>query len=467
MGSLYGKKKMRPRHGFHRRRLFRNTDGNAAPPQAASTHRRHDGISFEEAWRKRGIMTGQGLLGMAGLLALAWAISEDRRSIPWRTVAGGLLLQFLLALLLLKVPGTTAVFFLLNRGVEAIQTATDAGSSFVFGYLGGGPAPFAAINPGASFVLAFRALPLVLTISAISALLFHWGILQRIVLAFAWLLRRSMGVGGALGLGAAVHIFVGMIEAPLLVRPYLARMARGELFAIMSCGMAGIAGTMMVLYASILGPVIPNALGNILIASLISTPAALAVSALMVPFLPGDAAGQFHIDVPAANAIDAIVKGTTDGIGLLVNIVAMLLVLVALVSLVNIGLSTLPDVAGGPITVQRGLGGLFAPVMWAIGMPWDDAVTAGGLMGTKTVLTEFVAYLDLAGLPESALSPRARLMTTYALCGFANFASLGIMIGGLGAMVPERKIEVVRLAAKSILSGTIATCLSGAVVGLL
>ncbi|HXP97272.1 MAG TPA: Na+ dependent nucleoside transporter N-terminal domain-containing protein, partial [Telmatospirillum sp.] len=240
-------------------------------------------------------MAGQGLLGMAGLLALAWLISEDRRSIPWKTVFGGLLLQLMLALLLLKVPGTTNVFFLLNHGVEALQTATDAGSGFVFGYLGGGPLPFAETKPGASFILAFRALPLVLTISAISALLFHWGVLQRIVLGFAWLLRRSMGVGGALGLGAAVHIFVGMIEAPLLVRPYLARMARGELFGIMTCGMAGIAGTMMVIYASILGPVIPNALGNILIASLISTPAGLAVSALMVPFVPGDAAGQFHI----------------------------------------------------------------------------------------------------------------------------------------------------------------------------
>lgn len=410
---------------------------------------------------------GQGLLGTAALLALAWAVSEERRAIPWRTVASGILLQWALALLLLKVPGATNVFFLLNRGVEALQTATDAGSGFVFGYLGGAPAPFAQIKPGADFILAFRALPLVLTISALSALFFHWGILQRVVMSFAWLLRRTMGVGGALGLGAAVHIFVGMIEAPLLVRPYLARMSRGELFAIMSCGMAGIAGTMMVLYASILGPVIPNALGNILIASLISTPAALAVSALMVPFVPGDATGQFHLENPPANAVDAIVKGTTDGIGLLVNIVAMLLVLVALMTLVNMALSLLPDIAGAPLTVQRGLGGLFAPLMWGIGMPWHDALTAGALMGTKTVLTEFVAYLDLAALPGDALDPRSRLMLTYALCGFANFGSLGIMIGGLGVMIPERKTEVIHLAAKSILSGTIATCLSGAVVGLL
>lgn len=412
-------------------------------------------------------MAGQGLLGTAALLFLAWVLSERRGSIPWRTVAGGILLQWLLAVLLLKVPGTADVFFLLNRGVEALQTATDAGSAFVFGYLGGAPAPFAQARPGADFILAFRALPLVLTISALSALFFHWGILQRVVMGFAWLLRRSMGVGGALGLGAAVHIFVGMIEAPLLIRPYLSRLSRGELFAVMSCGMAGIAGTMMVLYASILGPVIPNALGNILIASLISTPAALAVAALMVPFVPGDAGGQFHLENPPANAVDAIVKGTTDGIGLLVNIVAMLLVLVALMTLVNMVLSILPEMGGAPLTFQRGLGWLFSPLMWAIGMPWHDALTAGTLMGTKTVLTEFVAYLDLAALPADALAPKSRLILTYALCGFANFGSLGIMIGGLNAMIPERKAEVIELASKSILSGTIATCLSGAVVGLL
>jgi CNT family concentrative nucleoside transporter len=412
-------------------------------------------------------MTGQGVLGIVGLLALAWAVSENRRAVPWRTVLAGLVLQMALAILFLKVPGSAGIFLLLNRIVLALQTATDAGASFVFGYLAGGPAPFAEAHPEASFILAFRALPLVLTISALSSLLFHWGIMQKIVAAFAWLLRRSMGVGGALGLGAAVHVFVGMIEAPLLVRPYLARMSRGELFAMMSCGMAGIAGTMMVIYAAILGPVIPNALGNILIASLISTPAALAVGALMVPFAADDEPRRLELDHRAANFMDAIVRGTTDGIGLLVNIAAMLLVLVALVTLVNIGLAALPTVGGAPITVQRAIGCLFAPVMWAIGMPWSEALTAGALMGAKTVLNEFVAYLGLAALPVDALSPRSRLMVTYALCGFANLGSLGIMIGGLGAMVPERRGEIIPLAAKSIVSGTIATCLSGAVVGLL
>jgi CNT family concentrative nucleoside transporter len=413
-------------------------------------------------------MQGHGWVGLVLLVGLAWSLSENRRAVPWRTVAAGFALQLGLALLLLKVPGATSVFFLLNDAVEAVQKATDAGTAFVFGYLGGGALPFVETRPGASFILAFRALPLVLTISAIASLLFHWGIMQRVVMGFAWVLRRTMGVGGALGLGAAVHVFVGMIEAPLLVRPYLAKMSRGELFALMSCGMAGIAGTMMMLYASILGPVIPNALGNILIASLISTPAALSMAALMVPFaVGGDDPQDFLGQHRAAGALDAIVKGTTDGVGLLVNIVAMLLVVVALVTLLNMALALLPGWDGEPVTLQRMLGVVFAPVMWAIGMSWPEAVTAGNLMGSKTVLNEFVAYLHLAALPETALSPRSRLMLTYALCGFANFGSLGIMIGGLGSMVPERKAEVLSLGLKSILSGTLATCASGAVVGLL
>jgi CNT family concentrative nucleoside transporter len=412
-------------------------------------------------------MALQGLLGIAGLLALAFLISEDRRNIPWRTVIAGLALQLILAILMLHVPGMTRFFLVLNRVVDAMQSATDHGTAFVFGYLGGAPLPFVEARPGSTFILAFRALPMILTISALASLLFHWGILQKLVAAFAWLLRRSMGVGGALGLAASVHVFVGMIEAPLLIRPYLASIARGELFALMSCGMAGIAGTMMVIYATMLGPVIPNALGNILIASLISTPAALAVAALMVPFHPTAKDAKLTGDDPSHGAMDAIVKGTSDGVTMIVNVIAMLIVLVALVALADKAMTVLPFYHGEPITLERIAGAAFAPVMWAVGMPWDDAVVAGRLMGSKTVLNEFIAYLDLAALPADALSPRSRLMVTYALCGFANCGSIGILIGGIGAMIPERKREVVVLGGKSVVSGTIATCLSAAVVGLL
>jgi concentrative nucleoside transporter, CNT family len=311
-------------------------------------------------------------------------------------------------------------------------------------------------------------LPLVLVISALATLLFYWGVLQRIVQGFAWVLRRSIGVGGPLGLGAAVHIFVGHIEAPLLIRPYLVRLARGELFALMSCGMAGIAGTVMVLYAAILGPVIPDALGNILIASVISTPAALSVAALMVPFRPDPTAeARLALSDPPASAMDAVAKGTGDGIIFLANITAMLVVLVALVSLANMALGLLPQWGGAAITLQRIFAFFFQPVMWLIGIPAAETATAASLMGTKTVLNEFIAYVDLARLPPEALSAHSRLIMTYALCGFANFGSLGIMIGGMGAMVPERKAEIVQLGLRSVLSGTLATCMSGAVVGML
>ncbi len=407
----------------------------------------------------------QAVLGIALLLLLAWALSENRRAIPWRTVAGGIALQWVLALLLLHAAAARAGVMLLNRGMNALQRATDQGTAFVFGYLGGGPLPFAEIHPGASLVLAFKILPLVLVISALSALLTYWGILQRVTAAFAWVLRRSLGLSGALSLGAAVHIFLGMIEAPLLIRPYLARMSRGEIFALMSCGMAGVAGTMMVLYATVLRPVLPDALGAILVASVISTPAALAVAALMVPFDPGDdAAVLLERDAPAG-ALDAVARGTAEGVAPLVGIVTTLLVTVALVSLLNALLGKLPFAEG--VTLQGIFAWPFRPVMWLVGIPWAESGVAAGLMGTKTVLNEFVAYLGLAGLPAGALSAKSREIVTFCLCGFANFGSLGILVGGMGAMVPARRAEIVGLGMRSIVSGTLATCLSGAVAGLL
>jgi CNT family concentrative nucleoside transporter len=410
----------------------------------------------------------RGVLGIFVLLLLAWALGErgqgDRaRRISWRTVVTGLALQAVLALLLLRFPLASQALLLLNRAALALQQATDQGTAFVFGYLGGGALPFTETSPGASFILAFKVLPLVLIISALSALLYYWGVLQAVTRAFAWVLQRAMGISGALALGAAVHIYVGMIEAPLLIRPYLARMQRGELFAVMSCGMAGVAGTVMVVYATLLAPIIPNALGNILICSVISTPAALAVAALMVPFEPSEDRAEITIGEEPTGAFDALVKGTRDGVGPLVGIVTVLLVAVALVALVNMALGQLP----GGITLQGLFALIFRPVMWLIGVPWAESAQAAALMGTKTVLNEFVAYLDFAKLPEGALGPRARLIVTYALCGFANFGSLGILIGGLSAMVPERRHEITALGLRSIVSGTIATCISGAVAGLL
>ena len=409
----------------------------------------------------------RGLLGIACLLLLAWVFSEERRRVPWRTVWSGVALQFALAWLMLRLPLFRSLLLGLNHLALALEQATRAGTSLVFGYLGGSRLPFAESVPGSSFVLAFRALPLVLVVSALSSLLFYWRLLPRVVRFFALLLQKSLGIGGAVGVGAAANVFVGMVESPLLIRPYLAGMSRGELFAVMTCGMSTLAGTVLVLYASILQNVIPDALGQILTASVISAPAALVVAALMVPAQGEASAGEVTFEAPDKSAMDAITRGTGEGLTLLLNIVAMLIVLVALVSLVNQGFGLLPPFNGASLSLQRLLGWLLAPLTWLLGVPWHEALTAGSLLGTKTVLNELVAYLDLAALPPTALGPHSRLIMTYALCGFANFGSLGIMIAGIGTMVPERRGEIVSLGLKSIVAGTLATCMTGAVVGLL
>jgi CNT family concentrative nucleoside transporter len=408
----------------------------------------------------------QGIFGYAVFIALAWAISENRRAVPWRTVAGGVLLQVALAVVILKLPGAQAVFAAMNDALLALEKATRAGTGMVFGYLGGGPLPFAEPYPGAAFVLAFQALPIVLVMSALSALLFHWRILPLLVRAMSWLLERTLGVGGAVGISTAANVFVGMVEAPLLVKPYLARVNRGELFIILAAGMAGVAGTVMALYAGIVGPRVPGALGHILAASFISAPAAIVFAVLMVPPV-GEPTGR-NVELPRldGSSMDAITRGTSEGLQLLLNIVALLVVLVALVALANGVLGLLPH-EGAAWSLQRMLGWCMAPLAWLAGVSWAESATAGALLGTKTVLNELVAFLELAALPADALSARSRVIMTYALCGFANLGSLGIMIGGLTTMVPERRAEILELGPRTLVAGTLATLSCGAVVGVL
>jgi CNT family concentrative nucleoside transporter len=395
------------------------------------------------------------LAGMAGLLALAWAMSENRRAIPWRAVIAGMVLLLILTLVFLKIPLVKSLFMQLNDVLLVLERATLAGTSLVFGYLGGGPAPFQVSDVNSNFVLAFRALPIVLVISALSALLFYWRIVPAIVRGLSFVLEKAMRVGGVVGLSTAANVFVGMVEAPLLVRPYLARLSRGELFAIMAGGMASIAGTVLFLYGSILGRVMPDAVAHLLIASILSAPAALVIAFLMVP--PGLTAGEaLTLKSDAAGSMDALTRGTLEGAQLLLNIVAMLVVFVALVALVNLIIA--------PYTLQGALGWLLAPLAWLAGIPWHEARTAGALLGTKTVINELVAYLDLANAKD--LSERSRMLLTYALCGFANLGSLGIMIGGMGTMAPERRPEIVDLGIKSIIAGTLATCMTSASVAL-
>ena len=411
--------------------------------------------------------TLQSTFGLGVLIGIAWAISENRRAAKAKFVFAGISIQLIFALLLLKLPPLQQIFVHLNEIVLELQNATEAGTSFVFGYLGGGPLPFEESQPGASFILAFRALPLIVIISALTSLLTYWRILPLLVRSFSTLLEKTLGVGGAVGLGTAANIFVGMVEAPLFIRPYLRSLTRSELFVIMCAGMATIAGTVLVLYATILSGTIPDATGQLLTASIISAPAAITIAKLMVPESGEQTAAKLSIDPGATSSMDAVTKGTQNGVQLLLNITAMLVVLVSLVHLFNAGLGVLPEIGGKPITLERLLGYLMAPVSWLMGIPWRDAATAGSLLGTKTILNEFLAYLQLSKLPADELSERSRLIMTYALCGFANLGSLGIMIGGMATMAPERREEIVELGMKSIIAGTLATCCTGAVVGIL
>jgi CNT family concentrative nucleoside transporter len=412
----------------------------------------------------------QSAFGVFALLAIAWIVSENRRNVAWRQAALALLLTFVTAVILLKVPAATRAFAAINHAVDAVAAASKAGTSFVFGYLGGGELPFELKVPGAEFVLALQALPIVLVMSVLTTLLFHWRILPPIVRGFSWALERTLKVGSAVGLSTAANIFLGMVEAPLFIRPYLAKLTRSELFIVMTGGMAGIAGTVLVIYATLLGGIIPDAAAHFVIASVMGAPAAILVSLIMVPESSAQRTGGESVEVAkvASSTMDAIVRGTAAGLELLLNICAMLIVLVALVHLANaIIAAVLPELAGAPITLQRLLGYVMAPVCWLMGIPWDQAATAGALMGLKTILNEFIAYVELSKLPPEALDARSRLIMLYAMCGFANFGSLGIMIAGLSTMAPERRDDVLSLGLKSILSGTIATCLMGAIVGAL
>jgi len=406
------------------------------------------------------------ILGIVVFLGVAWLSSENRRRVSTRMVIAGVGLQLALGAVLLLAPAATRAFVALNQVVLAIEESTQAGTRMVFGFLGGGPLPYEETIPGGSFILAFRGLPMILVMSALSAVLFYWKVLPAVVRAFSWALRRTMRLGGAEGLGVAANIFVGMVEAPLLVRPYLAQVTRSELFSLMAVGMATIAGTVMVLYATIVGAAIPNALGHILTASIISAPAAVTIAKLMVPETESVTGGELTAPAAYRSSMDAVTKGTLQGVELLFSVVAMIIVLVALVHLVNVVLRVAPDAGGAALTLQRILGWVMAPLVWLAGVPWSEATTAGSLMGTKTVINEFVAYLDLAHLPAGALSERSRLILIYAMCGFANPGSLGIMIGGMGAMAPERRPEIVALGLRSIVAGTLATLMTGAVAAL-
>jgi CNT family concentrative nucleoside transporter len=413
------------------------------------------------------LLNAQSLLGLVLIIGLAWAISEDRKRFPWKLTLGAIALQAVLVLLLFGIPQSQVVLDGMAAGVDGLAAATRRGTQFVFGYLGGGPQPYALADRNALFVFAFEVLPLIMVISALSALLWHWHILRWIIRGFGFLFERAMGLGGASALAVAANIFLGTVEAPIIIRGYLERLSRSELFMLMTVGLATVAGSTMVAYASLLAPTLPDAAGHVLTASIISAPAGVLLSRIVVPERPGQGGlyAEHDSTLRYDSAIDAISRGIVDGLQVVLNVSASLIVFVALVALVNLILAAFPDVAGGPVTVERILGLLFTPLAWAIGIPASEAPRAGGLLGVKMVLTEFVAYIDLAKIPAGDISVRTRTILTYALCGFANIASVGIVVAGLGVLVPERRREILELVWKALAAGFLATCISAAVVG--
>lgn len=411
----------------------------------------------------------QGLIGIVVFLGIAWILSENKSKTEIKPVLSALTLQVVLAILLMRFELIRQGFGSLGTVVDTLKTATQQGTQFVFGYIGGGDVPF-VLNPGSqknTFIFALQALPMIMVVSAISMLLFYWRIMPIIVNGASWLLQRTLNIGGALGIAAGAKVFLGNIDAPLLIRPYLKNFTRSEMFAVMTCGMATTSATVMALYSFILKDTIANPIAHILMCSIISVPAALAISRIMVP--QGSEQTEGHLVMPYrfTGWMDAVSKGTSDGLTIFLNIIAMLIVALALVYIANAFLELLPNWDGSPVSLQRLFGYLFAPVTWLMGVPWHESAIAGSLLGTKTVINEVVAFSNLAALPNGTLSPHTSLIMAYALCGFANFSAIGIVIGGLGSMVPERRDMIVSLGLKSIISGTIATCLSATLAGIL
>lgn len=407
----------------------------------------------------------QSVVGLAVLVGGCVAFSTNRSAVNRATVLKGILVQVIVALLLLKVPASQHVFTALNKGIAVLMAATEEGTSFVFGFLGGGQLPFNETVPDGSFVLAFRVLPLIIVVSVLSGLFLYWRILPLIMRAISKLLERVLGIGGAVGLAVASNAFLGMVESPLLIRPYLSQLGRGELFAVMTAGMATIAGTMLALEAAVIGDVVPNAVGHLLSASLITIPGVIYISHILVPNIGAVTTGKTRIDPDGKTTVDVIARSTQTGMQIFLNVIAMLIVVVALIYLLNSLLGLLPDVFGAPITAERILGYVMSPLVWMLGIPWEEAVQAGQLMGIKTVQTEFIAYIKLGGLPTDALSTRSAVIMTYALCGFANFMSLGIMVTGLVVMAPDRRGDILGFGVKSLVAGTIATSTTACIVG--
>jgi|TARA_B110000438_G_scaffold152572_1_gene146589 concentrative nucleoside transporter, CNT family len=412
----------------------------------------------------------QPIAGFLILLLLGIVFSNNVKGIKIKYVFNAIVIQLLLAIALLKWTVITDFFALLSRGVIALTSATDSGVAFVFGYLANGApgAPFEVTNPGGTFIFAFGGLILVVVVSAISALLWHWRIIPLVVNGLSVLFKRPLNVGGPVGLSATANIFLGQVEAPLLIKPYLQSMTKHELLILMTVGMSTIAGSLMATLNLMLMHLYGTALiGHFLTASIISVPAAIMYANMMIP---SDTKTEFpitHDSKMYRSTMDALTEGTRSGLEIFLNIIALLIVVLTIVALINMSLGLLPDFNGGALSLERMAGWLFAPLAWCMGIPWSESQVAGELLGIKTITNEFVAYIQLAQIDESVLSDRSQLIMLYALCGFANLSSIGILISGMGAMAPERKADLIEVSGKALWAAILASCMTGFIVGII
>lgn len=457
------------------------------------------------------------LIGIAMIFGIAWGLSENKKAFPWKLVLGAVAIQFTFALILFGIPIIREALFAANIVVDSLIAATAYGTQFVFGPTFGTQAGWEELTGQPGPIFAVHLLPLIIVVAALSAILWHWHVLRWVTKGFATIFRKAMGLGGATSLAVSANVFMGMTEAPVLVKPYLKGMTRSEIFILMVAGFSTVAGSVLVLYGVFLQDVLPNALGQLLAASLIAAPAAVALALVMIPETVDSKLRAHEPDFEYESTMDAFATGASDGLKILANIVTMLIAAFALLFLMNAFLgwagstaSFSPGVASGsielaglpgfieaivqgiawlvfwvfkivllpfgflqqftdgaPLSIEAILGWIFAPIMYMVGVPMSEAAQSGSLIGIKTVLTEFVAFLQLAGEGGEGLSQRSSMITAHAICGFANFGSIGILIGGLSIIEPQRRTTFLELAWRTLLAGTLATCVSGAVVGAL
>tara|TARA_A100001011_G_scaffold398377_1_gene502601 strand:- start:396 stop:1646 length:1251 start_codon:yes stop_codon:yes gene_type:complete len=404
------------------------------------------------------------IIGFIGLIVIALPFSENAKIINYKYILYGILSQVILALLLLKVSFIVNIFEILGNAVVILQEATTEGANFVFGYA---PSEGAPVYRSLLETFAFGVLPYIIVMSCISAILWYWGILPFLVNILSKACQKLFNIGGPVGLGAAANVFIGQVEAPLLIRPYISSLSKKELLILMTAGMATVAGSVMVALISILEVQFAdeNLIQHFLTASILSVPAAIMYANIMIPSNTITDFGDDEAPKVYKSTMDAITRGTSDGTGIAVSVGTILITVIALVYIANSFLGFVGSQIGFDLSIQILLGYIFAPIAWFMGIPWNEAIVAGELLGIKTTLNEFVAYPALASLESGLLSDKSKLITFYGLCGFANLSSVGILISGIGAMAPERKQDLISVSFKALVGATLASCMTGLVVG--